>query len=77
MKKHTELSKSDQAARVHRYREFRRAGYGALAAWMSALRHVHFVKDLSASVRASAKRSKAAKQGWKQRRESNSLSIPA
>lgn len=46
------------------------AAYGlhAVAAFLSAKRHIAFKVQLSADIKASRKRSKAAKQGWKTRR---------
>lgn len=53
---------------VHYYRQFRSDTCGALAAWMSARRHIHFRATLKADIAASAKRSKAAKKAAKTRR---------
>lgn len=49
---------------------FASAPYGehALSAFMSAKRAIHFRADLSRTVREHAKRSKAARKGWKNRR---------
>jgi hypothetical protein len=46
------------------------AAYGchAIAAFLSAKRTIHFRADLSRTVRQHAKRSKAARKGWKTRR---------
>ena len=46
------------------------APYGehALSAYIGAKRHLHFVADLGATLKASERRSAAAKRGWKKRR---------
>lgn len=66
--KHSDLTKAQRAARVHYFKQFRAKGQTALEAWMGALRHMNFRADLSASVAAHAKRSKAAKKAWKNRK---------
>ena len=43
-------------------------GFHAVAAFQGARRTIHFRKTLSATVKASKKRSAAAKRGWKTRR---------
>jgi hypothetical protein len=68
MRKHSELTKSERAARVHFYKMFRASGQTALQAWVGALRHMNFRDRLHASVAATAKRSKAAKKAWKNRK---------
>lgn len=45
-------------------------GWHAYAAYLSAKRHIHFRKTLTADIAASKKRSAAAKRGWKKRRAS-------
>jgi hypothetical protein len=68
MRKHKDLTKAEQAARLHHFRRFRANGTPALTAWLDALRHMHFVKELRADVEAHQKRSKAAKRAWKKRK---------
>ena len=58
---------------LHYYKTFRTDGtepYARTAesALASAKRHIYFRATLSASVKATAKRSKAAKKAWKARR---------
>lgn len=68
MRKHSELTKSEKATRLHFFKQFRANGQPALQAWVAALRHMAFRAKLSASVKAHAKRSKAAKRAWKNRK---------
>jgi hypothetical protein len=68
MRKHSELTKTERASRVHYFKQFRAKGQTALEAWNGALRHMAFRAELSASVAAHAKRSKAAKKAWKARK---------
>lgn len=44
------------------------AGFHAIAAFNSARSHIHFMNTLGATLKASKKRSSAAKRGWKKRK---------
>jgi hypothetical protein len=68
MRKHSELTKAEKAARIHYFKQFRANGQTALEAWVGALRHMSFRAKLSSDVAAHAKRSKAAKKAWKNRK---------
>lgn len=68
MRKHSDLTKSEQATRLHFFREFRAKGQTAMEAWVGSLRHMTFRATLKADVAAHAKRSKAAKKAWKARK---------
>lgn len=68
MRKHSDLTKAEQAARVHYFKGYRRDGMPALLAWVSALRHSHFVATIRANVDAQNKRSAAANKAAKTRR---------
>lgn len=71
MRLHSTLTKSQQAARIHHFKRFRAEcpEQPALAHWQAAMRHVFFIADLSARVKADKKRSKAARKGWATRRK--------
>jgi hypothetical protein len=67
----SQLSKAEKAQRVFYYNQFRakRPDQPRLSLWMDALRHMHFREELSASVKRDKQRAKAAKKGWKTRRQ--------
>lgn len=54
------------------YRQARANGAGCAQAVADVRRHWSFIARLSADVKASKRRSKAAKRGWKTRREGGS-----
>jgi hypothetical protein len=71
MRLHSSLNKTERAARIHYFKTFRRNNpeTPVLALWRDAMRHVFFRADLAERVKLDKKRSKAAKRGWKTRRE--------
>lgn len=75
MKKHSELTKAQQATRLHYYSQFRRDGQPALLAWFGALRHMFFVANLRESVAADKRRSKAAKKAAATRKANRMESV--
>ena len=62
------MTPAERHAMTHYYKQFRSDHCGALAAWLSAKRHIHFRKTLTEDIKAYQKRSKAAKKAWKTRR---------